>query len=287
MSELADRTKQLQEDLKEMNLDDDTDLLTVLDQDSDSSELDEEQKTKKANHAFKTYKDRLKVARGVIEDQAKEIAQAAPKPAEPQVSQPPVDSQQQAQFYVATLQTRAMQKVGIPDPNHPLVQMEIQRQYGLDASQLDRQATAEKDADGIFEKAISAFPQLKDEDKEVIKSELQSLDVLSRADENVIKDKIHTYMGANIDKFTGTKPPKEGTNGDPNTAPAGAAAISGTKAQGSGVSPGEGSPGGEGKAEVKPPNAEELREMKKLGVPLDRPDLYRKAQKKKNKYAPA
>jgi len=282
MSELTDKTKQLLIELDQMGLDEEGVPEEIKNLGSDPSE--EEQN--KANHAYIQLKEKLRVAKGVIGQQADELKKAgerkppAPTPPAPLASDP----QQQSAFYMATLQTRAMQRIGVPDVNSPLVQMEIQRLYSQDMETAERQVTAVKDAEKVLDTVYSEFPQLGDDDKAVINEHLSAQDVLARTDGAFVKEAIHAYIGANLEKFSKKAPEKNESKIKKSTvASSGAAAISKVKAQGTGVEPSEANPNGE--AEVKPANSEELKEMKKLSIPPEQVAIYRKAKLKKLKYS--
>lgn len=276
MSDLADKTQKFLDELEGMDLGGEEIPDEIKTLTSDSSEEDK----KKADHAFKQLRERLRIAKGVISEQVDELKKVKEKPVE-ETQQAPIatsnaDPQQQSAYYVATLQTRAMQNMGNTDLSDPLVKMEIQRLYASDMEMAQKQTTAAKDAEEVLERTLSSFPQLGDEDKEAIKEQLATQDVLARADEDFVRSSVHTYMGANFDKFA--KAPKESK---PNSAP-GAAAISSKKAKGSGVELGQ--TGLEGGENVPPATPEELKGMKRLSMPPDQIALYRKAKLKKHKY---
>ena len=282
MTDLADKTKQLLDELDEMGLDGEDIPDEIKNLDSDSSE---DERTK-ADHAYRQLREKLRVAKGVIGQQSTELKKKGEKQ-EPLVpaSTPALDPQQQSDFYLSSLQTRAMQKLGIPDAANPLVQMEIQRLYSGDMVTAEKQVTAEKDATVVLEQIYSEFPQLGDDDKEAIREQLSAHDALARTDEALVRNTIYAYMGGNLAKFS--KPPVE-----PKLKPkagltktsSGAAAISDVKARGTGVEPGVGTPGS-GATESKPATSEELKEMKKLSVPPEQIEIHRRAKMKKSKYA--
>ncbi len=197
MPDLADKTNQLLAELNEMDLEEEEipDEIKNLNPDSTEDER------KKADHAYKQLREKLRVAKGVIGEQVGELKKAKESkepvaPASPVTSAP--DPQQQSAFYLATLQTRAMQKMGIADVNSPLVQMEVQRLYAQDMETAERQLTAEKDATVVLEQAYAEFPQLGDEDRAAIEEQLSSHDSLARTDEALIMSTIHAYLGANF-----------------------------------------------------------------------------------------
>lgn len=281
MADLADKTKQLLDELDEMGLDGEDIPEEIKTLDSDSSE----EERKKADHAYRQLREKLRVAKGVIGQQVTELKEKGEKPEAPVPTPVPApDPQQQSAFYLATLQTRAMQKLRIPDADNPLVQMEIQRLYGEDMATAEKQVTAEKDATVVLEQAYSEFPQLGDDDKEAIGEQLSTHDALARTDEALIKNIIHAYMGGNLTKFSKPSKPKPNSRSTETKTSSGAAAISDVKARGTGVEPGDGAPGN-GAAEPKPATSEELKEMKKLGVPPEQIEIYRRAKLKKGKYS--
>lgn len=281
MSDLADMTTELLKELEEMGLEGETVPEEITSLTSDSTE----EEKKKADHAFKQFREKLRVAKGVIQQQSEELRRANERQVE-QTSRPApqpsnADLNQQSAYYLATLQTRAMEKIGTPDVNSPLVQLEIQRLYAHDMEIAEKKLTADKDAEAVLEQTFSEFPQLGDDDKREIVERLSTQDVLARTDSDFVKSAVHTYMGANFEKFS-KAPSEPKAKSSKSAASSGAAAVSNVKARGSGVEPGtDTSSGG---AEGKPATPEELKEMRAIGIPPDDLHLYRKAKIKKDKY---
>ena len=264
--------KDILKKLAEMDLDSDQTPEEIVAQDQGTQ--DDESK-KKAARAWHDLRGTLKVARGVIEELTKV---QEPKPAGEAASQTPASSSDKnaaAQMYLDQLTTRAMQAVGIFDATHRLVQMEVARLYQADMSRAEQTERAKLDGDKVFDSVVSGFKSLDDSDKAVIKTRMSGLSPLDKTNTETIKMFIHTYVGENIDKFSKSKPKGE--------APADAAAASGLKARG-GVGAGDFSVGSRAPVDTKPATAEEIKGMRALRMPLDRVDLYRKAQAKKEAY---
>jgi hypothetical protein len=251
MSKLIDRTTELMEQFKEAGLD--SDELPAEITELDESQTEENQK--RAGHKFKQQRDLLRSAKEVIGTFREELANREEKPSPQQ--QPAGNIAQQKQLYVSQLQQRAMQATGITDLADPILQLEVQRQYALDMSQLERQGTAEKDAAQAFETVGAEFDQFTDEDKASVQEALSDVPLLERTPDRIRKD------GAS------------------------AAAISSAKR---GVAPGEGAPqSGSGDSDIKPATDEERAGMKKIGLDssvLTDVKVFRRAQKKKTKYEP-
>jgi len=260
--------KELLAELNAMDLESDELPEGIADLGPDATE---EQKGKAA-HAFKTVKDKLRLAKAMVEEQAEVIEKGKPSaPATPVNSSVPQNPEVQAQLYAAQLEQRAMQSLGIANPESPLVKMEVQRLYGLDRTVVDRQRTAEKDAKTLLGALETQFPQLEKKDWEALGEQLSGMEVLDRANEELVKEKIYSYLGQHMDRFT--KPSKPG---------AGPAAASTAKARGTGVAPGDGA--GETDTEA-PPTAEELKEMRKMKIPPAQVGMFRRAKKKSGNYA--
>jgi len=275
MTVLADEAKKLMDELETMGLDEEDVPEEISNLADDPSEDDQ----RKADHAYKQLRERLRVAKSIIGQQGDELEAGREKQAIPE-AQPTsnLDPQQRSSMYLATLQTRAMQKMGVPDVNSPLVQMEIQRLYSLDMEMAEKQTTAVKDAEVTLNQAYDDFPQLGNDDKRAIEEALATRNILDRTDSAVVTAAIHTHLGANLDKFTKTP---ESTDPKIKKSSAGAAAISNIKARG-GVGPGEANPSGE--PTLKAATHDEMKEMKKLNIPLGKIELYRKAKLKKENY---
>lgn len=283
MSDLADKASQILKEIDELGLDAGGIPEEIENLGPDSSEEDR----KKANHAFAQIRERLKTTKELIQEQGKKIEELEQEKTQtsPSASQSSAQTpEQQTQFYLATLQTRAMQKLGIADVNHPLVQYEINRLYNLDMAQAEERVTAEEDAVGILNTAFSEFPMLSDEDKEAIKKNLSAYDSVARKDVKLVKGAIHAFIGENLDRFKGATNSQQKSKSSPQPgSDAGAAAASSVKAKGSGVQPGGVLP--DGGSDHKPATVEERKEMKKLGLTPDKIELYRKAKQKKGKYS--
>lgn len=278
MSKLHDRTKELIEQAKSLNLDSDefSDDLVL------QNEMDDE-KRKKAEHAWKANRELARNSLALANEALKEMDEKKEsKPAPAPAAQAVGDVSDQSAFYLSTLKTKAMQRLGISDPENDLVKLEIQRLYVEDATKAEARMGAGEKTDEVFNSVTSSF-KLDDEDKEAIKASLGGLDILDQVNEDVIKRHVHTYMGANLDKFARSKK----TEKKPGVAPAGAAAVSLVKSQG--VEPGEGTVNGTGDEEViEPPTEDELREMKKVEAldprNLNHVKMFRNATRKRDNY---
>jgi hypothetical protein len=229
----------------------------------------------------------LKTARSVIEEQQERLSKMEEKPSPPQQTQqqPGVDLAAQKQLYLSQLQTRAMQSTGITDVADPLLQLEIQRLYAEDRSLMERQATAEVDAETAFSEVSAEFPQFADEDKASVQEALSQVPAVERTPDRIRKE-FHAYRGANFEKFAG--PGKPSGNGGGKDTPKPGAAAAAVSAAKKGVAPGEGAPqGGTDGQPVKPATDDERKEMKSLNLDSNVPEnvaIFRKAKKKKSKY---
>lgn len=279
MSVLTDRTKELMEDFKSLDLGSEDLPPEIQAQDEDPSEENQ----KKAGHAFKKMRDVLRLARSVVEEQQAESGKREEKPSPPQQqAQSGVNLEQQKQLYLSNLQTRAMQATGITDVADPILQLEIHRQYSADREMAGRQATAAKDAEVAFESVAAEFSQFDDEDKASVQEALATVPELDRTPDK-IREKFNAYRGANFEKFASSS--KSGVNGRKPDAGASAAAISSVKR---GVQPGEGSPQADADdSSAKAATPEERKGMRSVGADPDNLTMvqtFRRAQKKKSRY---
>lgn len=283
----AGATSDVLKELESLDLDSEE----IPDEIKNLSEETDEEKQKKAAHAFGQLRGTLKTAKEVIQQQAKELEEAkkpSPQPAQAPASQGTLTPEQQSQFYLGSLQTRAMNSLGVYDPNNPLVQMEVQRIYNEDMAMVQKRQAATQNAESVIEDTLKSFSQLADEDKVKIRERISSqYDVLQQADPKIIQREVHTYLGENIQKFRG-KEPKPGEDGTPQKSDvsSGAAAASSLKSQGNvGVELGQAS--SDKTIEQKPPTPAELKKMKIVGLFNPTPQqvaTFRRAEKKKGKH---
>jgi hypothetical protein len=283
---LADRSKELMDQFKVLDLGTDNVPPEIAALDDDPSEENQ----KKAGHAFKKARDFSRTAVGVIEEQQEEIKRLREEkpspPQQPQAGQA-MDPAHAGMLIEQQLQMAAMQRIGIADPEHPLVKREANALYIEQRQQAQEMASAPAAAASAFETVAAEFDQFADEDKASVQEALSSVPALEQTPDRIRKE-FHAYRGANFEKFVTT--PKPGGNGDKGkTTDAGAtaAAISFAK---KGVAPGEGSPqAGSDKTEVKPATPEERKEMASVSLDANVPAnvaLFRRSQKKKSKYEP-
>jgi len=265
--------KEILKQLSEMDLDSDTTPDFVEAQDQGTQ--DEESK-RKAARAWHSLRGTLKMAKGVIEELSKEKERTTTESAATQTPQTSGDRNAQAQAYLDQLNVRAMQAVGISDPNSKLVQMEVSRLYQADVLKMEQTARAQADGDKVFNEVVSGFKSLDDSDRSAIRAKMSGMSPLDRANPETIKVVTHTYMGENLEKFRTA--PSSGGNGS-----ADAAAASQVKSRG-GVGAGDYSVGSGKAPETKPATADEIKGMRALRIPLDRVDLYRRALAKKEAY---
>jgi len=278
MSKLSDRTQELIEQAKSLNLDSEEFDETLVVRPDDSDEV-----RNKAIRKWKQNRELTQTALALASDAIKEIDKK--KTTKAPAKAPVTDREDQSAMYLSNLEQRAMQKTGISDPTNSLVKMETQRLYEQDAKKAEARVGADGKVDSVFDSVTSDFKLLDDEDKEAIKANLSGLDVLEKTDPEVVKKYIHLHMGANVDKYAkGTKKPKA----KPGVVSPAAASVSSVRSQG--VPPGETSVSGSGDEEViEPATAEELHEMKKVeALDVNNPrhvKMYRSALLKKDKYA--
>lgn len=253
---------------------------------------DADDATKLANAKFGKMRTMLKTAQGIIQTQgtALEASVAAPVVEEPVPSSQATnatDARLQADFYYKSLESQAMQSTGIADPTHELVKLEITRLYGKSVSDLALQQDAEASAEGVIDQTLAGFAQLKDEDRAAVKESVSGFSALDRANPEVIKGEVHKYIGQNFEKFKGAPKPK-GDGSDAEVTP-GAAAASGLKTHGTGVSLGEGEVSDTPAAPVKAASPEELKDIKKIMGTSSPSDpqiaMYRRSKAKSGGYS--
>jgi len=255
-----------------------------------SEDSDDESK-KKAAVAFAQQRGTLRTAKDFIVQQDKELKELRKGPKPPTGAPAPVDASGQSTLYVGQLQQRAMQATQIFDPTNPLVQLEVQRQYGLDAEVAAQTLKAEGNAATIIEGTLGEFEYLDDDDKATIKEAVSKRSVLDQADPEVVKSEVHRHVGENISKFSGKiKPPAQPTPNGKKPAGGvtpGAVAASSVRSKGStGVAPANPPPGGE--IEVKPATDKERKRMRIVGAdPTDLASVarFRTAETKAGSYS--
>lgn len=246
----------------------------------------DEEKKKKARHAYAQLKGMLRTARQYIEQQGEELKKVKSSGGSTTPTGHPNGNSQSsgqvsAEQYLSMLTMRACQRTGISDPEHKLNQLEIQRLYNEDLGMAERQVRAKKEAEKLFEEVTSSVPILKDEHKSEIRERMSNLSDLERADEEVVRREVNAYIGENFDKFRSSKGQSGGGKGGSDAS----AAVSETKARG-GVRPGPSAPGSdEGDGDEPPATPDELREMRQLHIPVSDLAIYRRAKKKQGKYA--
>jgi hypothetical protein len=267
--------KEILKRLSEMDLDSDQTPEEITAQDAGAQ--DDESK-KKASRAWHDLRSTLKVAKGVIEELTKGQEQKPSGDAAPQTPKTSTEKSTAAQAYLDALNTRAMQSTGIYDIDNRLVQMEVSRLYQLDMTNAERTQKAQAEGDKIFDDTVAGFKSFEDSDKAAVKARMAGLSPLDRANPETIKMFVHTYMGENLEKFTRVHRSKPGGDGSSD-----AAAASAVKR---GVGSGDFSVGSGKPPDVKPPTAEELAGMKKLRMPPEKVDVYRRAMAKKEAYMP-
>jgi hypothetical protein len=229
----------------------------------------------KAARAWHDLRNTLKAARGVIEELTKEKPAVAPAAQSSNAN----DRTAQADQYLTQLKANAQAVTGINDPNHPLVQLEMQRLHTTFVQNQERSVQAERDSEKVFNETVAGYKQFEDADKVELKKRLAGFPPLEKANVDTIKRVANQFIGENWDRFAKAKPA-----GKSNSVESDAAAVSSLKARG-GVGVGDASVGGKG-TDDKPATAEELAEMKKLRIPDGRVDLLRKAKAKKGNYSP-
>ena len=249
----------------------------------ESSEGSDGEKVEAAK-AFKNMRNALKDAKALIQEQSKELeSKTVTPPANSPSSGGGSSSQQQLQVYLTTLTQRAIQNVGIADPQNPLVQLEIQRLYNDDSAKAQKMVKAKSEAGTVVQGVLDEFQQLDEDDQKVIKERIAGRDVLDQANPETVKSEVHRYIGENWNKFAGKSAGGNGDGDKDGKIPDGAAAASDVKSKGSGrgVELGKGS---KGKSDVKPATPEELKRMKAIGIKEPTPEqisMFRRAEAKK------
>jgi len=274
---LTDRTKELMEDFKGLDLGSDKLPSEIENLDDDPSE----ETQKKAGHAFKRARDFSRTAVSVIEEQQEEIRKL--REGKPPLQQQSIQQDPETSWNTLrqSLIAQAMQNTGIPNPEHWAVQKEADALFMENRSMAKRMVSAESDAKTAFDTVAADFDQFADEDLALVQEALVNVPLLDQTPERITKE-FHAYRGANFDKFAG-QPKPNGNGKKPADAGAGAVAVSAAKR---GVSPGEGAPQSGGES-VKPATEDERKGMKGLGLDANVPAnvrTFRNAQKKKTKY---
>jgi hypothetical protein len=252
------------------------------DQDPDPDSLTAEQK---AARAFAKQRVLLKTARNVIRNMS---APAAPAPsAQPAPAPTPsvADAAQRSQYLLLLLSNRAMSNVGIADPEHPVVKLEMQRLYNEEVQKAQQAQAAVAQAPVMLDKTLGEFPHLTVEDKVEISARVKRLDPSAQALPETIRSVVHLYIGENFERFAkGPRPPASDEPAVPASSPA-AAATAASAARRGGVAPGGAAPA---QAPVKAPNEQESRMMREIGLnPAEQEDVrtFREAKAKKARYA--
>jgi hypothetical protein len=245
----------------------------------------------KASHAFKVQKDRLKQATQLIRQLKEEKAKAEtpPKSDEGSVKPTPQFNAGTGAAYTSDLRYRAAMNLvnsGInPEQSPDLLGLEINRLYNADVSAMEQQAQAKNDAGKVLETVLTEFPELDDADKAEIKSRVTTLAVTNQADPNSVKQVVYGYRGENLEKFArkASDGNGSGTSSEDRSGSGGSGTAAAVRSDARrGVALGDAGTTSEG--DTKPPTAEELREMRKAGIPSSRVDLYRKAKKRAPHY---
>lgn len=240
---------------------------------------------KKQAHAFAKQSRLLRQAKSVIKS-FKDAPREPQAPAQPPPQMSGQNHAAQASAIMYQLQLEAIQNTGIADPAHPMVVLEMNRLYAEKVQNLRNRSEAGTKAPAVLE-AVIAMPQFKrltPEDLQEIKARVSQLAPEAQADERTVKTVFNLFVGENIERFTA--PPSGGQRATDQGAGAGAAASSDARSRGRGVPPGAPN-GGSSAPDQKPPNEQESKEMRSIGLdPFVAADIarYRSASKRRGQF---
>ena len=283
---LTDETKRVIGELENLDLDTEGLPDTIREQ----IEVLDEDEAKKAQKAWASQRVALRKARGVIQTLIQESEKTGGEPA----SRAPNNGSDaggsggtgiKSTALWASLVNQAMHETGINDPNDKIVEGVAMSILADNRSKIKKMSTAKADADRVFSSVMEEFSMLTEEDKEAVKSNLSHVDDLARTEVDVVRSIVHSYIGANFNKFSTGAGKGKSASSSPDVK-LGASAISNVKARG-GVAPGSSSPGGDGIPEVKPATVDERKQMSSIGLNpnvLKDVELFRKASFKKDNY---